>query len=236
MRRISERASSLSLSAPPGAKRPAARPERRGEKRHLALLRVALLHSGGCKDLCVVKNISASGLAVRVYRDLASGAKVQVEFRSGEMLEGSVVWKRGEDVGLAFPSTIDVETVLASTWTIQAGRRRNLPRIEIECDGRLKRGTEIHQVELQDISQGGARVRVEGLVDPGGVILTLPGLTPMPGVVRWASDKLAGISFNECLSFEVLARWIQARRDEAGAIAGEIVPPPARATHKASAA
>lgn len=189
--------------------KPGIRSERRGEKRHLALLRVALLHTGASNDLCVVKNISASGLAVRVYRDLASGAKVRIEFRSGESLEGSVVWKRDEDVGIAFPKTIDVEAVLASTWTIQPGKRRNLPRIELSCDGRLKRGTETHAVVLQDISQGGARVRIGRLVDPGAVVLSLPGLPPMCGVVRWARDTLVGISFNECISFETLARWIQ---------------------------
>jgi hypothetical protein len=235
MRQILDRPGMQRQPAASPPKRPGARPERRGEKRHLALLRVALLHAGPCKDLCVVKNISASGLAVRVYRDLPSGAKVQVEFRSGEMLEGSVVWKRGEDVGIVFPRTIDVEAVLASTWTIEAGRRRNLPRIEIECDGRMKRGTAIHQVRLQDISQGGARIRLDNIVDPGGVVLTLPGLPPMSGVVRWASDTLAGISFNECLSFEMLARWIEARRGGASATEGEILLV-SRRSQKASAA
>lgn len=66
--------------------------DRRGEKRHVALLRVALLHVGDCKELCVVKNISASGLPARIYRKLASGDQVQLEFKSGELLSGSVVW------------------------------------------------------------------------------------------------------------------------------------------------
>lgn len=209
------RVSKVSMAARP--KHPGTRPERRGEKRHVALLRVALLHVGESKDLCVVKNISASGLAVRVYRDLASGAKVQVEFRSGELLEGSVVWKRDQEVGIVFPKTIDVEAVLASTWTIQPGRRRNLPRIDISCEGRLKRGAETHEVVLQDISQGGARVRTDGLVDPGGVVVSLPGLPPVSGVVRWSSDAMAGISFNDCLPFEALARWIQKHREGSAA-------------------
>lgn len=212
------RAQVLRVPRAPRLTPPGTRPERRGEKRHLALLRVALLHAGDCKDLCVVKNISASGLAVRVYRDLASGAKVRVEFRSGEMLKGSVVWKRDEDIGIVFPRTIDVQAVLASTWAIQEGKRRNLPRIDIRCDGRLKRGTETRQIVLQDISQGGARVRIDRLVDPGGIVLSLPGMPSVSGVVRWASDTLLGISFNECIPFEMLARWIEQHRREAASV------------------
>ena len=92
MLRNTDRARTLGLSAPPRSTR-GARPERRAEKRHVALLRVALLHAGGTKELCVVKNLSASGLSARLYRDLPEGAQVQIEFRSGELLSGSVIWK-----------------------------------------------------------------------------------------------------------------------------------------------
>jgi hypothetical protein len=236
MMRNTERARALGLSAPPRSKRPEGRPERRAEKRHLALLRVALLHAEGTRELCVVKNLSASGLSVRLYRELEPGTPVQIEFRSSELLSGSVIWRQDWDVGILFPEPIDVATVLGSRWITESGKRRNLPRIEISCDGRLGRRSESQQVALMDISQGGARVRTERLLDPGSAILDLPGLPAIPGVVRWATEAMAGISFNECLSFEVLARWIQARRGEAGAISGRTVPPPARASRKASAA
>ena len=235
MMRDTERAPALGLSAPT-RKRPEGRPDRRAEKRHVALLRVALLHAEGTKELCVVKNLSASGLSVRLYRELETGTQVQIEFRSGELLSGSVVWKRDRDVGIIFPEPIDVAAVLGSRWVTESGRRRNLPRIDISCEGRLGRGPDFQQVVLVDISQGGARVRTERLLEPGGAIIDLPGLPAISGVVRWATDAMAGISFNECLSFELLARWIQARRREAHAMPREKVPSPARASRKASAA
>lgn len=195
---------------------PRVRLERRGEKRHVALLRVALLHSGGKKDLCVVKNVSSTGLAARIYRHFASNDTVGVEFRSGEMLSGSVVWQHDWDVGILFPRHIDIDAVLASRW-VTDGRRRNLPRIELICRGHLKKGAELHNVVLQDISQGGARVHIDGPLDCGRVVLSLPGLPPLAGVVRWASGTDAGISFNECISFDPLARWIHAARSGASA-------------------
>ena len=191
---------------------PGSKLERRSEKRHVALLRVAVLHVAGERDLCVVRNISTHGLSARLYRDLAKSAKVEVEFRSGERLKGSVVWKKNQEVGIRFPTPVDVETVLASRWLVERGRRRNLPRIELSSEARLKKGSNHHAAELQDISQGGARVRINCPLELGRVVLILPRMPPVAGVVRWTAGGIAGISFDECVAFDQLASWIEDRR------------------------
>src|SRR3954452_12680371 len=193
-------------------------PERRRQLRRLALLRVALLHSGGASDICVARNVSPNGLSARVYRKLSSGDEVEIEFRSGELLAGSVVWEEENDVGVVFPRPIDVAQVLASRWSTQTGKRRALPRIMVDCAGQLSNGLRSVDVILRDISQGGASLESEaneaGL---GKVHFSLPDLPPIAGVVRWISGANLGVSFNECLPFETLARWIQARREGLGA-------------------
>src|SRR3954454_14269894 len=83
-------------------------PERRRQIRQLALLRVALLHAGGASDICVVRNVSPNGLSARVYRKFRDGDEVEIEFRSGELLAGSVVWEEEYDIGIVFPRPIDV--------------------------------------------------------------------------------------------------------------------------------
>src|SRR3990170_6108830 len=189
------------------------RREQRGHKRHVALLRVALLHARGSKELCVVRNISPGGLSARVYRKLAGGEHVEVEFRSGERLGGNVVWERDWEVGITFPDLIDVDAVLASRWVTESGRGRSLPRIQIDCRGQLKMGARSYGVVLQDISQGGAKVQTQTpIMDGGGLVLSLPDLPPVAGVVRWVGGAEVGISFNECIPFDQLARWIQKHR------------------------
>ena len=192
-------------------------PERRRQIRQLALLRVALLHAGGISDLCVVRNVSPNGLSARVYRKLSPGDQVEIEFRSGELLAGSVVWEEEYDVGIVFPRPIDVAQVLASRVSAQTVKRRALPRILVDCAGQLSNGLRSVEVRLRDISQGGASLvtptPVTGL---GRVRLSLPDLPPIAGVVRWTSGANLGVSFNECLAFEMLARWIQARREGLG--------------------
>lgn len=193
------------------------RPDRRRQIRQVALLRVALLHADGASDICVVKNISPNGLSARVYRKLAAGEPVEIEFRSGELLAGSVVWEDGCDVGVVFPKPIDVTAVLANRWSSEKGKRRALPRISVQCPGQLSTGLKSTEVVLQDISQAGASLETETEVaDLRNVRLTLPDLPPIAGVVRWISGTKIGVSFNEYIAFELLARWIQARREGLG--------------------
>lgn len=194
-------------------------PERRRQIRQLALLRVALLHAGSGSDICVVRNVSPNGLSARVYRKLSAGIQVEIEFRSGELLAGSVVWEDDYDIGIVFPRPIDVGQVLASRWSGEAAKRRALPRIAVECAGRLSNGLRSIDVLLRDISQGGASLESQAqAIGVGKVQLSIPGLPPIAGVVRWASGPSLGVSFNECLAFETLARWIQARREGLGLI------------------
>jgi hypothetical protein len=73
---------------------------------------------------------------------------------------------------------------------------------------------EFVDVMLRDISQGGASLEIRGAPpDFTNAHLLLPDLPPISGVVRWTSGVNLGLSFNECLAFETLARWIQARRE-----------------------
>lgn len=186
------------------------RREQRGHKRHVALLRVAPLHARGSKELCVVRNISPGGLSARVYRKLAGGEHVEVEFRSGERLSGNLVWERDWEVGITFPKLIDVDAVLASRWVTESGRGRSLPRIQIDCRGQLKMGARSFDVVLQEISQGGAKVQTQTpITDGGGLILSFAGSSAGRGVFRWVGGTEGGISFNKGIPFERLARWIQ---------------------------
>jgi hypothetical protein len=198
-------------------------PERRRQIRQVALLRVALLHADGVSDICVVKNISPNGLSARVYRKLTIGETVEIEFRSGELLAGSVVWEQECEVGIVFPQPIDVTAVLASRWVIETNKRRALPRIRVECPGELRTAVRSIEFVLQDISQGGALLEttIEG-ADLGKVQVLLPDLPPIAGVVRWISGTKIGVSFNECIAFEQLARWIQARREGLSVTARQI--------------
>ena len=45
------------------------------------------------------------------------------------------------------------------------------------------------------------------------VVVTLPGLSPMPGVVRWKYGLAYGITFNRLLALSDLVAWLQDQRE-----------------------
>src|SRR5690348_17568896 len=52
-------------------------------------------------------------------------SEVHIEFKSGGLLSGRVVWARDWNLGVEFPDPIDVEAVLSSRWVIEAQDRKS---------------------------------------------------------------------------------------------------------------
>jgi hypothetical protein len=144
---------------------------------------VALLYSEGVSDTCVVPNVSPNGLPARVYRKLRAGDQVEIEFRSGELLAGSVVWEEEYDIGVVFPRPIDIAQLLASRWSTQTEKRRALPRITVDCARQLSNGLRSVDVMLRDVSQCGASL--ESQAQAGGL---------------WQSPVVASRSAADCRS------------------------------------
>ena len=69
-----------------------------------------------------------------------------------------------------------------------------------------------YRLRLCDISQGGLKVQCEAGLAPGSdVIVTLAGIEPLPGVIRWAAQGHAGITFNCMLALPTLVDWLRDR-------------------------
>ena len=45
------------------------------------------------------------------------------------------------------------------------------------------------------------------------IAVSLPGMAPEAGVVKWTADGCAGITFNRLLPLATLIGWLQDRRD-----------------------
>lgn len=200
-------------SEPPG--RPPLDAERRDSERHLTLFRVGAMVVEGRRELCLIKNISAGGMMLRVYCSLAEGAAVEVELKTGHSVVGRVSWIREHQVGIAFAEPIDVLAILAND---EAGPRPRMPRIEIQTAAYVRAGASTWRLACTDISQGGIKVDTPtALIPDADVVVTLPGLAPLAAVVRWATRSSAGISFNTPLSLSDLVAWLRSQRDSARA-------------------
>lgn len=200
---VEETSISLSAAAPPP-------PDRRRQQRHLTILRVGALIIDGERELCLVRNISAGGVMAHVYRQIDVGTRVAVEIKNDDALAGRVVWEADSNIGIAFDEKIDVAELLASSKVLGDGRRARRPRIEVDRVAKVRCGSEVFFVHADDISQGGIKVTTEHpLPVDSDVVVTLDGMRPLAGIVRWAREQHYGISFLQVIPIAELCEWLR---------------------------
>lgn len=190
---------------------PSADSDRREGERHMTLYRVGSILVEDRRELCLIKNISAGGMMIRLYCTVAEGSSVTIELKSGQPIHGRVSWIRDHNAGIAFDQPIDVIDVLSSTME---GPRPRMPRIEASCHATLRDGANVLRVRVCDVSQGGVKIQCETILTPGSdIIITLPGLEPQPGLACWHENGFTGITFNRLLPLPELVAWLQEHRE-----------------------
>lgn len=198
-----------SLSDTPPA--PAAEGDRRDSDRLMTLYRVGSILVEDRRELCLIKNISAGGMMIRLYCSIAEDTPVTVELKSGQPVSGRISWTRDHHAGVAFDQPIDVIDILSATMD---GPRPRMPRVETDCFATLREGASTLRVRACDISQGGVKIQSETLLPNGAdVIVTLPGLPPQPGVTCWTGSGFTGITFNRLLPLGELVAWLHEQRE-----------------------
>jgi hypothetical protein len=197
-------------------KAPAA-PERRTGERHLSLLRVGAMTIGDRRELCLIKNISAGGMLIRAYCRVAPGTVLGIELKQGEPVSGVARWVDGDSVGVEFDSPIDVIDLLSLS---AEGPRPRLPRVEVNCMGSIREGAIANRCKAINISQGGIKVDCSAAIGVGAeVTISLFGLQPCSGIVRWRDGNCYGVTFNRQLPLPVLVAWLQDQRARLRAVA-----------------
>jgi hypothetical protein len=185
--------------------------ERRGDERLDGTLRVAKLTGpDGYQQLIKVKNLSAGGLLAIVVRPPDVGAVVDIEM-SAQKIPSSIVWIRGDMVGVKFDQNVDLGELLAGRKP-RVGFRHRPPRLDMRCKASVRVGKVYYQVELHDISLGGVKVEpIEEYCVGKKVIVVIESLGPVKGEVRWYRDRRAGIVFDQPLDFDQLSEWVGKR-------------------------
>ncbi len=192
-------------------------PERRHNERHMSLLRVGSLLVHDRRELCLIRNISAGGMLIRVYSAITRGTRVSIELKQGEPVWGTALWAKNQLVGIGFDRPIDILSLIT---TPPNSPRPRMPRLEVRCVASVRDGAVVHRSRVVNISQGGLRVEApNGLPVAAQVTVSLPGLPPAQGVVRWNDGDSCGITFNHVLALPQLVAWVgeqQERKRAAG--------------------
>jgi hypothetical protein len=191
-------------------------PERRADERHMSLLRVGALLIGDRRELCLIRNVSVGGMLIRAYSAIEPGTRLSVELKQGEAVHGAVLWAKDDLVGVSFDEPIDIVSLI--TTSSDAPRPR-MPRLEVRCTAWVRDGAIVHRTRAVNISQGGVRVETaKGLTAGSQVTVTLPGMPPEQGVVRWSDEEGCGITFNRVLALSQLVAWVGEQQERQRAV------------------
>jgi hypothetical protein len=196
---------SLATSAP-------TQPDRRGSDRYLSLLRVGSILVEGRRELCLIRNISAGGMMIRAYCNIPVDTRLSIELKQGDPVKGVVKWIEDDLTGVTFDEPIDVLMLLAPQGNAP---RPRLPRIEVNCTAWVREDGDVVRTRVLNVSQGGVCVEARSSLTVGAdVVITLPGLTPVAGVVKWSDGTAYGLSFNRALVLSELVGWLQEQQQE----------------------
>lgn len=189
-------------------------PQRRSEERFLSLLRVGTLLVEGRRELCLIRNISAGGMMIRVYSEISPGTRVAVELKEGDPVSGKVLWVEHDLLGMNFDQRIDILSLIAPA---EDGPRPRMPRIEVDSTAWVREGADVRRVKVVNISQGGICVDSPAeLAVQANVIVSTVGLAPIPGLVRWREGNSYGIAFNRVVPLSDLVTWLQGQQRQEG--------------------
>lgn len=179
---------------------------------------------GSVRQICSVRKISAGGAVLHADLPVGEGRRLELELDGGQLLEGTVAWRRGSELGLRFDEPVDVLPIVARNLAGQPGERRRMPRIEVDVPALIETRTCSGLVTIRDIAQGGAKIAAPFALEPEEEVVIVPeGLRPVEGSVRWSGDGLAGIGFRPEISWQELMPWLRRRCRSAPA---DFLPPP----------
>jgi hypothetical protein len=175
----------------------------RSAPRFTLLIRSAKLTCQGGEYLCVIRDVSASGVRLRIFHPLPPLERFELELASGERFAIDRIWEAPDHAGFRFADWIDVQDFIAeaSPYPKRSLRLRlDFPAV-ITADG----GTA--SASVRDLSREGARIETTlPLAIREKVKLTAHALPPLTGNVCWRSSSAYGLVFHQVFSFEELAK------------------------------
>lgn len=175
----------------------------RGAQRFSLLIRTAKLVYPCGEFLCIVRDVSATGLRLRVFHPLPDDKPVAIELANGDRHPLEWVWEESDHAGFRFPGEIDVHAFInePSNWSRRPIRLRlHLPAVLSAEDG-------ARVVRVRNLSQHGAGVECsQHLAVKQKVKLEAEGLPPLIANVAWRTSPNYGIVFQQTFTFEALAK------------------------------
>ncbi|MEE4154894.1 MAG: PilZ domain-containing protein [Erythrobacter sp.] len=191
----------------PDAAADAAAIEPRKAPRFTLLIRAAKLVTPQGEFVCVIRDVSETGVSIRLFHDLPGGEPVELHLPAGNAYELRNVWLKGREAGFEFVETVDVARFINEAGAFP---KRGL-RLGLCFPVRIASLTQSCEGFVENLSQQGARISCDALfaIDQNlRIECTDPeiGFGEVRAKVRWRRDKEYGVVFDDTTSLSDFAR------------------------------
>lgn len=188
--------------------------------RFTLLIRAAKLVSPNGEFVCVIRDVSETGISVRLFHALPSGSPLELHMPGGGTYEIQPKWQRENEAGFQFAETVDVQRLIN-----EAGQypKRGL-RLGVCFPVHVSTLTQRCEAMIINLSQQGARLECDGLfaIDQ---TLQIKACHPIlefseaRAKVRWRRDREYGVVFDDTFTLGDFAR-LAARLQSPGLLIG----------------
>ena len=171
--------------------------------RFALLIRTAKLISASGEYVCVVRDVSATGVKVRLFHPLPQQPVLMLELANGDRYPVERVWENGGDAGLRFTSPVAVAHLVAETG---AYRKRPV-RLRLQLAALISVQGDSSAAIVRDLSQQGAQIEsTRHLAMDQQLRLEIAQLAPIFTKVRWRRHPAYGLVFEQTFQLDELAR------------------------------
>lgn len=176
--------------------------EMRGAQRFTLLIRTAKLVCEGGEFLCIIRDVSETGVRLRVFHALPADTRMALELSNGEHYFIERVWERDSHAGFRFAAPIDVHAFIAevSPYPRRQMRLRLQFPVLLTVDGQANAAT------VCDLSTQGARIECGRYLAIGQQVKLKGDRFPFNlAKVCWRSGNAYGLAFEQVFTLEALA-------------------------------
>ena len=178
--------------------------DQRSAPRYVSLIRAAKLITSEGEFVCVVRDVSQTGVKVKTFHRLPAGcARPMLELQNAERFELRPVRIDEGEASFVFAQAICVERLIREHWSYP---KRQF-RLNIALPVRLLTVGGEWEGEMGNISQQGARLTSKARFAAEQLLrITASGLPDIRAKVRWRRQETYGVVFEDTFSLSQIAR------------------------------
>lgn len=181
--------------------------ELRAAPRFTLLIRAAKLASAQGEFVCVIRDVSETGVSVRLFHTLPACPSFALHMPGGASYEISPVWQRENEAGFTFDAPVEVEKLVNESTDYP---KRGL-RLGLCFPVKMNMLSGSTEALVENISQQGARLTCDRLLAIDQTVrLEMPDLggklREVRAKIRWRRENSYGVVFDDTFTLGDFAR------------------------------